>query len=136
VWRVIENDRAQRQMLKCAVEATRWEAEDEHRAADILWVLEKTNSMAEDRNNAIHSPYQLFSYQGTSVIRSDNSYGHPRAEKLSNKDLITEFRWCFHRTSTLSYFALEMEITFVDVQTPWPERPTLPERERKNTSQG
>src|SRR5262245_51452983 len=58
-WRAVESDRTQRTMLRYAVEhaASRLEKAV---VDEIFWVLEKANSLAEDRNNAIHSPYAIF----------------------------------------------------------------------------
>src|SRR5215470_7186583 len=54
-WRAVENDRTQRTMLRFSVEHAANRI-DKAIIDEILWVLEKTNSLAEHRNNAIHSP--------------------------------------------------------------------------------
>src|SRR4051812_45544511 len=62
IWYSTTNDRAQREMLKKAVEAT-FDNEDERsgtlRKQDIMWLLNKVNGIAEQRNNAIHAPCSL-----------------------------------------------------------------------------
>jgi hypothetical protein len=131
-WRAIENDRSQRLLLQYAVAAIRWEKTDKRPSTkeDIDWILEKTNKIAEDRNNAIHSPYAVFTSEDDKTeIRPLDFFGNPRALKLAAKynDLVSEINFYFRRTQALSGYA--HRITFsLRSEHAWPERPVLPER--------
>ena len=61
-WRSIENDRAQREMLRAAIKAAspkRWKQTPKARA-DLLWVLGRADGQLSDvRNDAIHALVSL-----------------------------------------------------------------------------
>jgi hypothetical protein len=55
IWHSTNNDRAQRQMLRAAVEAAF--AKEKKIKDDILWLVDRANALADQRNDAIHSPF-------------------------------------------------------------------------------
>ena len=57
IWYSTESDRAQRKMLKAAVNANpaRWKAFPKA-TDDLKWLLDRTEEVAEHRNNAVHPP--------------------------------------------------------------------------------
>jgi hypothetical protein len=63
VWYSTENDRAQRNMLRATVEASRpdrWK-ETPKAPEEVKWVLDRVdNQLADARNNAIHAPCALY----------------------------------------------------------------------------
>ena len=131
-WRAIENDRAQRLLLQYAVAAIKWDKTEKRPSTkeDIDWILEKTKAIAEDRNNAIHSPYAVFTPEDskTRIVPLD-FFGNPRALKLAakNNDLASEINFYFRRIQVLSGYA--HRITFsLRSEHAWPDRPVLPER--------
>jgi hypothetical protein len=133
VWRCTESDRTQRKMLRYATEAMRWK-ETKRRSSvkkDIIWLLDKSDALADGRNDAIHSPFAIFTDKGGTRIVPLYFFGNPRAIKLMDKDLITEFKWCYARAHALSGFASRMAYALRTSHVPWPDRPRLPEREAK-----
>jgi hypothetical protein len=137
IWYSTDSDRAQRWMLRAAAMACgsdRWPnpaAKD-----DTIWLLDRADSLAEQRNNAIHAPCSLFvggEKEGGSEMGASFFYGHPRARKLMGKSLLDEFDWCERYAETLSEFTEKVEtgIAFAG-RYPWPDRPSLPTRGRKN----
>jgi len=131
-WRAVENDRTQRTMLRYAVEhaASRL---DKALVGEILWVLERANSLAEHRNNAIHSPYAIVTTQGKTEILPLDFFGNPRARKLGGKHLVSEFQWCYACSQTLSGYAIRL-VAILDTGSALPERPKLPDRLPKQKS--
>lgn len=126
-WRAVENDRTQRTMLRFSVEHAAHRI-DKATLDEILWVLEKANSLTEHRNNAIHSPYAVFTgTDGKTEILPLDFFGNPRARKLGGKDLIAEFQWCYACAQTLSGYAVALGSSLVS-GLPMPDRPTMPER--------
>ena len=60
-WRSIENDRAQREMLRATIKAAspeRWK-QTPKAAADLLWVLGRADALSAVRNDAIHALVSL-----------------------------------------------------------------------------
>lgn len=131
-WRAIESDRIQRTMLKYAVEAVKWPKTDKRPSTpeDILWLLEKTNRLAEHRNNAIHSPFAVLTTDGETGIVPLDFFGNPRAMKLAAKDadLASEVNFYFRRARALSHFAIPLSSALREPLIAWPDRPSLPER--------
>jgi hypothetical protein len=133
IWYSTINDRAQRLMLRAAVMASgvnRWpnpSAKD-----DTIWLLDRADELADQRNNAIHAPCSLYiggAKDGGAEMGAAYFNGHPRARKLKNKSLLIEFDWCERYAETLSKFTLEIEtgLAFAE-RYPWPDKPCLPVR--------
>jgi hypothetical protein len=105
-WRATDSDRIQRTMLEYAVKAVHWEKTDQRPSTqkDVLWLLSKINSLAGQRNDAIHSPYAILTAEdkGTSIVPLD-FFGNPRATSLAAKqqDLASEVRFYFKRAQSL-----------------------------------
>jgi hypothetical protein len=60
-WRSVENDRAQREMLRAAIKAAspkRWK-QTPKAPDDLLWVLKRANALSDVRNDAIHALVSL-----------------------------------------------------------------------------
>jgi hypothetical protein len=60
-WRSIENDRAQREMLRAVIQAAspeRWK-QTPKAPADLLWVLGRAHKLSDVRNDAIHALVSL-----------------------------------------------------------------------------
>src|SRR5215472_4850499 len=93
IWYSTHNDRTQRLMLRAAVLACkmdRWPAPQAR--DDVMWLLDCADSLAEQRNNALHAPCSLYvggAQDGGSVMGAAFFHGHPRAKKLIGKDLLT-----------------------------------------------
>ena len=139
VWYAITNDSAQRDMLRAVARFAGDTAELSERAvSDIEWLLNEIRKVADARNDAIHAPLISWGQAGKEVVSADATHGHPRAKKLVDKHLLTEFRWCRDSAVLLSEYALnlDMAITHPGHPTigrgwPWPQRPKLPNRGQK-----
>jgi hypothetical protein len=126
VWHSTNNDRAQRQMLRAVVDsmysqrAVR-ELDSKLKAAilrkkdDITWLLNKANSLADQRNDAVHAPlWFVIDTTGSDKIGEmvpATFYGNPRAGKLVGKNLLKEFRWYKESTDVLAGYALRVRFS-------------------------
>ena len=131
-WYSVRSDRAQREMLKAAVNATNSERSKKLPEApdDLIWLLDRADELAEDRNNAVHAPCSLYISGSGSEMGAAFFNGNPRAKKLMGKELLVEFAWCESYAETLSRFTemLGIAIAFPD-RFPWPQRPKILSRE-------
>jgi hypothetical protein len=130
IWYSTNSDRTQREMLRAAVAATgadRWKAlpkAQEH----LKWLLNHADTLAEERNNAIHAPAALYISESPEMGPSF-FYGNPRAQKLMGKKLLIEFDWCERYAETLSQFAQKIATAIAfPADYPWPEKPSVPTR--------
>lgn len=136
IWYSTPNDRTQREMLRAAVRASeRHKAFEKYPEAqeDIYWLLNKCNSFADKRNDAIHSPYMLYPskdgltpLEGESIFSAGFLLGNPRALKLRGKDLLAEFRWYSEYADALWHYSTAIRECLHDPRKPWPEKPDLP----------
>ena len=88
IWHSVANDRAQRDMLRAAINATedkRLNSDLPKAKDDINWPLGKANTVAEQRNNAVHGPMGLSLGSKEIELRPLWHYGNPRALKLVGK---------------------------------------------------
>jgi hypothetical protein len=129
IWHSTTNDRAQREMLRAAVNATshkRLTADLPKAKEDLIWLLNQADKVAEQRNNAIHAPMSV-SISGREIeLTPAFYYGNPRAHKLMGRDILTEFAWYEHCADTLTLFAREARQAIGRASAPWPGRPQLP----------
>jgi hypothetical protein len=137
IWYSTPNDRTQREMLRAAVRASgRERAFEKYPEAqeDIYWLLNKCNSFADKRNDAIHSPYMIWpskdeagkwDYDET-VFTGGFLLGNPRAKKLEGKDLLAEFKWYSEYADELLYYSNSIRECLNDPRKPWPEKPVMP----------
>jgi len=136
VWYSTDSDRTQQRMLSAAISALpddRWPQRPRARE-DLQWLLVRTNSLADQRNNAIHAPGALYCGSGVAggmEIAPSFLQGHPRATRLMGKPLLDEFEWCKRCTEILTEFALAAETSLSVEQHPWPDRPKIPTRGRR-----
>jgi Biotin-lipoyl like len=66
-WYAIRSDTKQREKLRCAIIETtsdRWK-KSPRAPDDLKWLLDRTDKLAGDRNNAIHAPCSLYLYGHT-----------------------------------------------------------------------
>lgn len=135
-WWSCKTDTGQRKMLKDAVTNApklRWKGLPKA-PADLNWLLERVNELAEDRNDAVHAPVSpYFKQDGSTEVMAAylNAHPrHPRAESLMGKVLLVEFAWCAGYAAALIGFTrrLRLAIAFPRLQE-WPERPDIPKRE-------
>lgn len=125
-------------MLKAAAEVTfaseAIKAAFPKALADTLWLLDRAQSLADRRNDALHSPF-IVSYSNASYsVQPDVFLGHPRASKFAGKNVLAELKWYRERATVLRGFAYRLfyALRFGKMMErhhgpfPWPERPILP----------
>jgi hypothetical protein len=120
-----------RQVAAVNAMPSRWEALP-RAPADLKWLLDRVDEVAEHRNNAVHAPCTLYvggGEDGGSEMGAAFFNGNSRARKLMGKRLLVEFDWCERYAENLSVFAqkLTTAITFSE-RYPWPNRPSKPTR--------
>ena len=128
IWNSTTNDRAQREMLAAAAaERHRHKKISQKQCDDIIWLVNRTNSLADQRNDVVHAPYMFFTDENESSAMSPlYLFGNVRARKLQHKNLIKEIRWYTQRSRELTAFALAMEKSLSHSDRPWPDRPPMP----------
>jgi hypothetical protein len=129
IWNSIRSDRSQRTMLKAIAKSTEQTGKITDKQYDlIIWLLERCNSLAEARDDAIHAP--LIAYR--EGIFPNSTFGNPRASNLLNKNLLSEFRWCRDMAIALSDFCGRLDWHLCQPRSyPLPEIPALPNRGQK-----
>lgn len=136
LWHAIDSDRAQRKMLKDALERiTHFRRITPAQAGAIGWLLSEANKLSDARNDIIHSPLQSITDSENAKlveIKPRSFTGHPRARKLARRHLLSEFRWCRDTAITLSIYCRRTQVALVDDTFPLPNIPRLPSRGQKN----
>jgi len=128
IWYSTNNDRAQREMLRAAIAKS--EVLNDSQRKDIIWLLNATDRLANQRNSAIHAPCSFAIHEPTQtiVLHAHFYHGNPRADDLLGKDILKEFAWYRARSETLKQFSHGIGASLnVYSRRPWPERPKLPE---------
>ena len=152
IWYAIQSDRWQRNLLREAAKATFEEKSDLHTARKrhlskcpkileaILWLVDKTDGIGQQRDDAIHSPVSLMLTDPPEFI-AFYSFGHPRATKLKGKKLLAEIQLYREKAKILEKYARDLERQLSCHRVPWddemplPEKPFLPSLEQKNQQQ-
>jgi len=127
IWHALKTDRAQRDILLAATKSNYRGAVPLNMIEDIEWLCKKADSVEEARNNAIHTP--LWAYErgpDDIIVMPVTGLGHQRAQKLFEKNLLSEFRWCRDAALVLTDYAADLRGPLSDYTLPWPGRPQLP----------
>jgi hypothetical protein len=127
VWYSSKSDLAQRAMLKAVVGCRTFEGLPKAQL-EIIWLLNYIdNSLADRRNDVIHSPFSFMTDAAGTRLKSDHFSENPRAKKLFEKELLAEFTWYQLTASVLSGYASDMHLAIaLPDRHPWPTRPKLP----------
>jgi hypothetical protein len=126
-WRSLENDHAQRRMLRAAVseaKAERWKATPKA-PDDLKWLLDRVDGLSDTRNNAIHALTVLdFGGDEPRVTASTDHQGR-REKNLVGVDLISKFVECSVNVTMIEMFAQSATFALVnsDRSPLWPDRP-------------
>lgn len=140
IWHSANADRASREMLKSILHTVgyKWPRGFPKAEEDIEWILTRTNSLEDARNDIIHSPlwaprpaYPPDGFKPT--VAAQVMLGHRRAAKLFDKDLLTEYRWCRDTALALRDFTSAVRDALAAKPGPWPDRPALPNRGQKKS---
>jgi hypothetical protein len=129
IWHSTQSDRSQRQMLGAAKEAAFFSCLLNERAKnDIKWLLDRSDELAHQRNDAIHAPIAFYTDQDGTQLVTEYFFGNPRASSLKDKKLSEEFSWYEKKTTILSGFALRIAVCLRSPEILWLARPPLPNR--------
>jgi hypothetical protein len=143
VWQSSALDRAKRKMLEAILPylMDRWR-ERPNLYDEMKWLLVEAEKLEDTRNTVIHAPLSFTANEGAAFLLPENIrvvphdyFGNPRARKLSNKDLLSEYRWCRDTANALSLYCKSIRIALVFPQSAWPERPKLPIRKSRAAKQ-
>jgi hypothetical protein len=129
IWHSTPNDRTQREMLRAAVQASarsRLTTARPKAKADIKWLLDRADAIADQRNTAIHAPMTVAIGHSEISLFPITFHGNPRAKKLVGKDILAEFGWYESSTDTLTIFARNVRAAITSDGAPWPNRPQMP----------
>jgi hypothetical protein len=137
VWYSTKSDRGQREMLEAAIRASdadRWLPRLPAARADLLWMLNEADHLAEVRNDAMHVPCSAYTSEKGTEMGVAFFNGNPRARKLFGMKIIQEFEWCEQNTEALTRFAEKAETALAFERYPWPERPPMATRGHQKTA--
>jgi hypothetical protein len=129
VWHAVPSDRSQRAMLLAAAKSNYMGAVPVGFISNIKWLHDQALRIEDARNDALHSP--LWAYErgpNQTIVMPVIGLGHVRAQRLFEKHLLSEFRWCRDASLTLTEFAYAMDASLSDFSKPWPDIPELPNR--------
>lgn len=133
VWYSEPNDRAQRRMLRAAINAG---ALDLHRSAsplppdaksDLLWLLKEADDLSGRRDLAVHTPCALITDIEGTAMSAAYYLGNPLAKALQGKKLVEEFDLSEWRAEQLSRYSRKIESALTrGAENAWPDtRPSL-----------
>ena len=124
-WHSHQSDRAQRAMLKDTAKAALVTRPD--LLKEIEWLLRRANSMAENRNDAIHATYALlYGCEQKETMIAHDQYGNKRSARLAGKDLIEEFQSYQANIGDLTVFCNDLFKCVVHPDSaPLPARPNV-----------
>lgn len=131
VWHSSRVDRAQREMLQAVLDAPAPPGRELNEALkdEIRWILSEVKKLEDLRNDAVHSPILVNDAQPGGVGVAAQLFGHQRAKKLANKDLVREFRWFYDAVVVLRDHAATISVGWDGTtHAALPERPPLPNR--------
>jgi hypothetical protein len=129
IWYSEPNDRAQRRLLRAAVNAG---ALDHTKHAqklppsakdDLLWLLNEADKLGARRDQALHAPVTFDPNAEKMAIIAAYFQGNPLAEQLRDKDLVREFELSTRRVHLLTFFAMKFYGALEEQQIPWPDKP-------------
>jgi hypothetical protein len=134
IWYSEPNDRAQRRLLRAAINAGALDHIREPKRLpasakdDLLWLLSEADKLGARRDQALHAPVALgFGPEGADFMAAFFQ-GNPLAEHLRNKNLMEEYEVSAMRAGVLSSFVsmIALAITSKNAPQPWPDkRPSL-----------
>jgi hypothetical protein len=136
IWHSVRSDRVQRDLLLAAIDAAakgKWADTRVDRASDDVSALVKhANTLAQDRNNAIHAPVSLSIDDDKKLVPFPvHFHGNRLAKRLLGKNIIVEFNRCRDEAIILKEYAEKIETALNHPSYAWPDRPALLKPPRK-----
>ena len=143
IWQSMTLDRPKRAMLLAAIEKLPPKFSEQYPRArdDIKWLCDETTNLEDLRNNVIHSPLTLTvpvsslktGLKSRDIVKLSNvalHYFHlnQRANRMTNKDILEEYKLCRDTALVLRNFSAHLFSVFTEENVSWPHRPRLPRR--------
>lgn len=129
IWHSLKSDRSQRDILKGAVCAAAgdpdWLKQHPNAMDGVLYLINKTNAVAEKRNDAIHAPCTVIPGGDDFEIMPVTFFGNEKAKHLRGKDILAEFSWYEKTADALKTHARAVRFALDSCGT-WPEKPRMP----------
>jgi hypothetical protein len=129
IWYAIPNDRLQRAALRAAAEYLFHSdsTDDVTIKAEIKWIVDRANSLGQQRDTAAHAPVSFLIDEPYELI-SRQLQGNPLAKQLEGKKLLEEFRLYRQRAIMLHEHAdvIEQYLRLGRGSWTWPKRPIWP----------
>jgi hypothetical protein len=94
---------------------------------EITWLLNESDTLSNKRNEAMHTPLNIL-MDTTSFefkVESNHIWGHPKAIKLKDKDVLNVFSLYRAQTDCLNTYAMSIWL-HLRTASPLPQRPILP----------
>jgi hypothetical protein len=112
IWYSEPNDRAQRRLLRAAVNAGALDRRPlpfpKHAADDILWLLERADNLGFRRDQTIHAPCSMITDAEGTEMAAAFYHGNPLAKQLKGKKLLTEFAFSEWRAEQLIFYSQQI----------------------------
>jgi hypothetical protein len=136
IWYSEPNDRAQRRLLRAAINAGALDHTKQasklppHAKDDLLWLLESADTLGSRRDQALHAPvtFDLSDAENLSMMAA-YFQGNPLAAQLRGKDLIQEFSLSIRRANMFTLYIRKICGALEEQAIPWPDKP--PPQSRK-----
>src|SRR5690606_19777434 len=93
IWYAPDSDRIKASILRAAAVGgtdADWDREFPTAIKDVVWLVERVQSLTETRNNAIHAPVMLITRGIETGVGASPRSGHLRAKKLVGKEILVE----------------------------------------------
>jgi hypothetical protein len=137
IWQAVWNDRAKRSMLLAAINTLDTKVHGRF-VTEMTWAINKTDSLEDNRDTAVHAPYITSHNEGRFRIISSDGLRHRRAEKLSGKDVKLELESYEANLRAIMEFigGLGVHFDWPEAKFAWPERPSMPRPAHPNRDQG
>jgi hypothetical protein len=124
IWNVIPSDRMQRSVLMAGATDQFGEGSQEYEA--VKWIVDQANSLADGRNDALHTPYVFLTSDTGTTFVPNYIYGNARAKKLKDKDLMAHLKYYQEWADVIGHYAERVRFSMNAPTRPWPEMPTRP----------
>jgi hypothetical protein len=136
-WHAVPNDRFQRAMLRASLKVkfdvplatkklTQEQYEHKFFRDEILWILEKADTLGRQRDDAAHVPVAMLIAEPLKFIAHIYS-GNPISQKLRGKELLPEFKIYRDKAVILRNYADRINLyLYRRKRGPLPERPQWP----------
>lgn len=128
-WHALDNDRAQRNMLRVVARAKL--KPNNPLLAEIEWLINASNHIADQRNIGIHMPLMRYTdLDGNFQVLPLAMFGDQKAAKMTGRDLLKEYAHYEHQIRKMLLYAVAIDFALTPKKhrqgsAALPERPKL-----------